>query len=145
MHRRSVRQCAPAVLAALTASLLLACATTPTRPVVVLPNGYYLQPTDDEQSQIVKRGGKVVLPGPIAAYADSGSLVGGALGTAPTAGRLYSDQPYAGGPGTKYFVLDTATGKLESDLDATQWHARLKALGAPSDFEISPPLPWKND
>jgi len=142
MYRRFVSQFAPAAAAALFTSLFASCATTPAQPVVVLPNGYYVQPDKQEQSEIVKRGGRVVLPGPIAAYATSGDVVTGALGTAPTAGRLYSDQPYAGSADTRYFILDTASGKLESNLDAMQWRDRLKTIGAPSDLEIYPPLPW---
>ena len=110
--------------------------------MVVLPNGYDLTPNKDDQSEIVKRGGQVVLPGPIGAYGTSGDIVAGALGNGPTAGRLYIDQPYTGGPDTRYFILDTEKGKVESDLDGMQWHDRLKALGVPSDFEIYPPLPW---
>ena len=142
MHRRSLSQFAPAPLAALFAVTLISCPTAPARPVVVLPNGYYVTPNKQEQSEIIRRGGGTVLPGPIAAYAASGDIVAGALGEAPTAGRLYSDQPYTGGPDTKYFILNTASGKLESNLDAMQWKDRLKAIGAPSDLEIYPPLPW---
>jgi len=142
MHRRSLYQFAPATVAALFTLALASCATTPARPVVVLPNGYYLTPDQNEQSEIIKRGGRVVLPGPIAAYATSRNLVTGALGMGPTAGRLYSDQPYKGGPDTRYFILDTTDGKLQSNLDAMQWKDGLKALGAPADLEIYPPLPW---
>ena len=142
MHRRSSSLFGPAAAAALFAFFMASCATTPAQPVVVLPNGYYVQPDKQEQSEIVKRGGRVVLAGPIAAYATSGDLVAGALGTAPTAGRLYSDQPYSGSGDTRYFILDTASGKLESNLDAMQWRDRLKSMGAPSNLEIYPPLPW---
>lgn len=121
---------------------LASCATTPTRMAVALPNGYYLQPDKDNQSQIVKRGGRIVLPGPIAAYAVTGYIVAGALGKSPPPGHVYADLPYTGSPNSRYFVLDTASGKLESDLDGTEWHARLKDLGAPADFAIYPPLPW---
>ncbi len=109
---------------------------------MVLPNGYYLQPDKSEQSQIAKRGGKVTVPGPVAAYAVSGNIVAGALGPSPAAGRLYADEPFSGKPDTRYFILDTSSGKLESDLDEADWHMRLKALGVPSDFEIYAPLPW---
>ncbi len=114
----------------------------PATPVVVLPNGYYVQPDKQEQSEIVKRGGRVVLPGPIAAYATSGDVVAGALGPVPPSAQPGVDQPYGGGPDTRYFVLDTANGKIDSNLDATQWHEHLKALGVPPDLEIYPPLPW---
>ncbi len=115
----------------------------PARPVTVLPNGYYLECPKDDQSEIVKRGGKVVVPAPIAAYAVFRDIVAGALGPAPPASRRLSDLPFTGGADTRYFILDTATGKLESNLDAAAWHARLEELGAPSDFEIYSPLSWQ--
>ena len=143
MYRRSVRQFAPAAVAVLFTSLTVSCATTaPATPVVVLPNGYVVQPDKQEQSQIVKRGGRIVVPAPIAAYATSGDVVTGALGPVPPTALPGVDQAYHGGPDTRYFVLDTAHGKLDSNLDAMQWHERLKALGVPSDLEIYPPLPW---
>lgn len=144
MHQRSVRLVGFPALAALLMISILSCATTPARPVVALPNGYYLQPDAQDQSQIVKRGGGHVLPAPVAAYAVSGYLVAGALGDAPASSRLYTnDLPFTGGPDTRYFILNTASGKLETDLSGPAWQARLKALGVPSDFQIYPPLPWQ--
>jgi hypothetical protein len=145
MPHRSVRPIARVLLAMLLAGSLLSCATMPARLVVVLPNGFYLQPDAHGQSEIAKRSGSVVLPGPIAAYAVSGYIVAGALGQAPVASRLYSDLAFAGGPNTQYFILDTTSGKLESNLDKAQWSMRLKDLAVPSDFEIYPPLPWQAD
>jgi hypothetical protein len=144
MHQRSVHQVGFAALAALLLTSLISCATAPARPVVALPNGYYLQPDAQDQSQIVKRGGREVLPTSVAAYAVSGYLVAGALGDAPASSRLYTnDLPFTGGPDTRYFILNTSSGKLESDLAGPAWHARLKELGVPSDFQIYPPLPWQ--
>ncbi|HUN25283.1 MAG TPA: hypothetical protein VMU67_03175 [Steroidobacteraceae bacterium] len=130
-------------MAALLAATLMSCATTPTRPVVVLPNDYYLQPDDAMQSEIVKRGGQIVVPAPIAAYAVSGDLVAGASGAAPAAGHLFPDRAFTGNASTRYFILDTGSGRLESDLDHADWKKRLKELQVPSDFEILPPLPWQ--
>jgi hypothetical protein len=143
MHQRPVPHVVCLLLATLLAGSLLSCATTPARPVVVLPNGYYLQPNNQEQSEITKRGGRVVLPGPVAAYAVSGHIVAGAIGKAPVASRLYADLAFTGGPNTQYFILDTMSGKLDSSLDKAQWSERLKQLAVPSDFQIFPPLPWQ--
>jgi len=131
------------MLAGLLTVAILSCATNPARPVVVLPNGYYLEPDKSDQSDIVRRGGGLVLHSPVAAYAVSANVVAGALGEAPASSRLYSDLAFKGGPNTRYFILDTASGKVESDLNAADWHKRLKDLGVPPDFEIYPPLPWQ--
>ncbi|MGB6452730.1 MAG: hypothetical protein WBE92_18420 [Steroidobacteraceae bacterium] len=144
MHQRSVRQVGFAALATLLMISMISCATAPARPVVALPNGYYLQPDAQDQSQIVKRGGSHVLPASVAAYAVSGYLVAGALGDAPPSSRLYTnDLAFTGSTDTRYFILDTSSGKLESNLTAPAWHERLKELGVPADFQIYPPLPWQ--
>ncbi len=141
MRLGAVSPLARLALATLLAASIVSCATTPARPVVVLPNGYYLQPDKSAQSEIVKRGGTMVVPAPVAAYAVSGYIVAGALGSAPPG--LYFDLAFTGHPNTQYFILDTTTGKLETDLNAAQWQERLKDLGVPSDFQIYPPLPWQ--
>ncbi len=114
-------------------------------PVVVLPNSYYLQPDEGGQTKLVKRDGKRVLPGTIAAYVVSGQLVVGAVGATPPPGHQFTnDLEFAGTPDTRYFILDTATGKLESDLDEAAWHKRLQELGQRADPHVYPPLPWQN-
>jgi hypothetical protein len=143
MHQAAVCQIARLALATLLAASIVSCATTPARPVVVLPNGYYLQPDKNEQSEIVKRDGGRVLPASVAAYAVSGYIVAGALGPTPAASGRYFDLAFNGGPATQYFILDTTSGKLDSGLDKAEWRKRLKELGVPSDFEIYPPLPWQ--
>lgn len=121
----------------------VSCASMPRGPVVALPNGYYLRPDTSKQTVLVKRDGKAVLPGHVAAYAVSDFLVAGALGQTTEAALEYTnDLPFSGTADTRYFILDTQSGQVESDLDKTAWKARLKALGVPSDFEIFPPLPW---
>jgi len=143
MHQRVVCRVIPLVLVAMVAATLMSCATTPVRPVVVLPNDYYLQPDDSKQSEIVKRDGRLVVPAPIAAYAVFGEIVAGALGPVSPSSGQYVDLAFTGNSNTRYFVLDTATGEVESNLDHADWQRRLKALNVPSDFEILPPLPWQ--
>ncbi len=143
MHQGALRQLARLALATLLAASIVSCATNPARPVVVLPNGFYLQPDKDEQTQIAKRSGALVIPGPIAAYGVSGNTVAGALGATSSGSRVYFDLAFTGNADTRYFILDTASGKLETGLDAGAWHSRLKEIGVPSDFQIYPPLPWQ--
>jgi hypothetical protein len=122
---------------------LASCAAAPTGPVVALPNSYYLSPDKGLQTELVRRDGRRVLPAHVAAYAVSGNIVAGALGDVPH-NRLYTNElPYTAGPDTKYFILDTAAGKLESDLDEASWHKRLEELGVRKDFAIYPLLPWQ--
>jgi hypothetical protein len=123
--------------------LLAACATT-TGPVVALPNGYYLQPNKKQQTEIVKRGGRQVLRGPIAAYAVSAEIVTGALGEPRLESRSYpNDLPFKGTAETRYFVLETVSGRLDSNLDESAWRSRLADLGAPASLRIYAPLPWQ--
>jgi hypothetical protein len=111
--------------------------------VVALPNGYYLQPDSKKQTELVKRGGRTVLPAPIAAYAVSSTIVAGAQGATTDESRSYTnDLPFAGKAETRYFVLDTNSGKLEKDLDAAAWEQRLKDLGVPTPLKIYAPLKW---
>jgi hypothetical protein len=132
-----------AVIALMLMTSFFACATAPPGPVVALPNSYYMQPDKNLQTELVRRDGHRILPGHVAAYAVSGSIVAGALGDVPSK-RLYTNElPYTGAPDTRYFILDTSTGKLESDLDADAWHNRLKALGVRPDFAIYALLPWQ--
>jgi hypothetical protein len=123
--------------------VLAACATAAQTAVVALPNGYYLRPDKQRQTEIVKRGGKTVLPAPIAAYAVSATIVTGAEGEPSAASHSYTnDLPFDGKADTRYFILNTDSGQLEKDLDAATWEARLKALGVPTPFKIYAPLKW---
>jgi hypothetical protein len=131
------------------ASLLLvtlnAFAASVSGPVVVLPNSYYLQPDKGGQTKLVKHDGGRLLPGTIAAYTVTGQFVTGALGAVPDTSRSFTnDLDFAGSADTRYFILDTASGKLESDLDEATWHKRLQELGVHAEVHIYPPLPWQN-
>jgi hypothetical protein len=133
-------------LVAIVGSLLVlsACAVSGAPEVVALPNGYYLQPDRNKETELVKRSGHRVLPGNVAAYAVSGQIVTGALGTASAAGHSYAnDSPFHGDADTRYFVLDTRSGRLDQNLTADAWREHLKELGASSSLEIYPPLAWQ--
>ena len=117
------------------------CAASRSVSVVALPNGFYVQPNKKAQASIVKRSGGTVLPGPIAAYAVFRHIVTGALGEPSAQSRAYTnDLPFHGSADTRYFVLDTSTGKLESDLTESAWKQRLEALGVPPSLEIYAPV-----
>jgi hypothetical protein len=150
MRERSVTRYLLLTCTAALTMAVSACASTKAETVVVLPNGYTLQPDKSPknpgasvQSEIDKGNGHHVVPAPIAAYAVSGTVVAGALGEPPANSRLYTnDLPFSGKPDTRYFVLDTLTGKLDTNLDEAAWKKRLQELGVPGDFRIYPPLPW---
>jgi hypothetical protein len=116
-----------------------------TGPVVVLPNSFYLQPDKDGQTRLVKHDGTRLLEGTIAAYAVSGQYVIGAEGTtAQPSHEITNDLDFTGNADTRYFILDTVSGKLEAGLNEAAWHQRLKDLGQTNDLHIYPPLPWQN-
>jgi hypothetical protein len=143
MPERSVVREILLVLTATLSMAITACASTKAQPLVALPNGYSLQPDKAAYSEIVNRNGRHVVPAPIAAYAVSGKVVAGALGEPPPNSRLYTnDLPFSGNRDTRYFVLDTTTGKLDTNLDEAAWKKRLEELKVPADFRIYPPLPW---
>jgi hypothetical protein len=145
MHPRSVRLLRVLACISLLAIGVGAFAATVSGPVVVLPNSFYLQPDKDGQTKLVKHDGTRLVPGTIAAYVVSGQYVVGALGATPPPGHQFTnDLDFSGGPDTRYFILDTATGKVESDLDEATWRKRLKDLGQRDNIHIYPPLPWQN-
>jgi len=145
MRARSVRPIRFLVCALLMTCAMSAFAAKVSGPVVVLPNSYYLQPDKDGQTKLVKHNGDRLLPGTVAAYTVTGQFVTGALGTVPASDRAFTnDLDFTGTKDTRYFILDTSTGKLETDLDEATWHKRLQDLGVHVDVHIYPPLPWQN-
>lgn len=132
-----------ALLPALTIALLsvTACVSTTTAAVIALPNGYYLEPTKSGGLALDKGSGHTVIPGPVAAYAVVRQVVTGALGEPPPLDRHYTnDLPYKGSADTRYFVLDTRTGKLDSGLDETAWKMRMTELQLPAAVELHSPI-----
>jgi hypothetical protein len=145
MSVRSVPLLRSLTCACLLLLTLHAFARTVTGPVVVLPNSFYLQPDQGGQTKLVKHDGSRLLPGTIAAYAVSGQYVIGAEGaTPPPRHEITNDLDFTGAADTSYFILDTASGKLESGLNEASWRQRLKDLGQRADVHIYPPLPWQN-
>ncbi len=129
-----------AALLALTV-FVSACATTSAHSVIALPNGYYFQLNKAQQPAIVKSRGSTAVDGPIAAYCVYKDFVIGALGASPAQPGVYrNDSPFKGGPDTKYFVLDTDSGKIDSGLDEAALKSRLTSLGAPATLAIYPPF-----
>ncbi|MFO7277471.1 MAG: hypothetical protein DIU56_010585 [Pseudomonadota bacterium] len=120
---------------------LPACATQRPPTVVALPNGYYLQRDKAKQPALVRRGGSVVLKGPIAAYAVHGDLVVGCVSDWKPEGAAYPSQiAFPGSPDARYFVFETRTGRLEKDLDEAAWKAELKERGVPESIRIVAPF-----
>jgi len=121
---------------------LAACAVSAsTLPVIALPNGYYLQRNKSSDIALVKRNGSTVLRGPVAAYAVHRTIVAGCVGKWPERGFSYPNEtPFPESAPAKYFVLDTTTGQLQSDLERAEWKERLKAMGVPDTFRIVAPL-----
>ena len=96
--------------------------------VIVLPNGYLIDRDRSSNTRIVKRSGAVVVQGPIAAYTVVRNVVTGYVGEPPPENAA------------KYFVLDTASGKVDSHLDTVAWNNRLTALGATASPVITAPI-----
>ncbi len=144
MPVRFVRLARSVLLLSLIAVASGASAATVTGAVVVLPNSFYLQPDQAGQTKLVKHDGSRLLPGTVAAYTVTGQIVAGAIGAVPAVTHQFTnDLEFSGGPDTRYFILDTASGKLESNLDEAAWHKRLQELGVHSEVHLYPPLPWQ--
>ena len=144
MPIRFVRLVRSLLFTSLIAVTLNATAATVTGPVVVLPNSYYLQPDKDGQTKLVKHDGSRLLPGHVAAYLVFGQIVIGAIGEVPSAAHQFTnDLEFTGTADSRYFILDTSSGKLETNLDEAAWHKRIQELGQHSDVHIYPPLPWQ--
>jgi hypothetical protein len=145
MRARSVTLIRSLAYASLLLFAMSAFAASVSGPVVVLPNSYYLQPDKGGQTRLVKHDGSRLLPGTIAAYTVTGQFVTGALGAVPDSSRSFTnDLDFAGTADTRYFILDTSSGKLETDLDEATWRKRLQDLGVHAEVHIYPPLPWQN-
>lgn len=120
---------------------LSGCATTRSDFTVALPNGYYLMRASDEHVQLRSRGGRVTVDGPIAAYGVYRDIVTGAIGEwAPREGGYPNAVPFKGTDDSKYFVLETDSGKVMKDLAPDAWRSQLKELGVPQDVEITAPV-----
>jgi len=109
--------------------ILSACATPWSKSVVALPNGYYLRGNHAGDIWIIKGDSRSATTGPVAAYCVLNSVVAGALGVVPESYRAYTnDLEFKGTAETRYFILDTKTGHLESGLHEATWRMRLVPL-----------------
>ena len=109
--------------------------------VVALPNGYYLQRDRASDVALVKRGGRTLIPGPIAAYSVANNIVAGCVGEWPRRFVGYpNESPFADSADCRYFILDTPSGRMEKDLTPQAWRARLKEYGAPQTLQITAPV-----
>jgi hypothetical protein len=138
MHsRRALTRWLPCVAVYL---LVAACVTSPPF-VVALPNGYYLQRDRAKQVALVKRGGGTLVRGPIAAYAVADNVVAGCVGEWPR--RFFSypnDSPFPDSADCRYFILDTPSGRMETNLTPEAWRSRLKNYGVPQNLRITAPV-----
>jgi hypothetical protein len=140
MHsRRSPNRVALGAAAVL--SLVISACATSMPFVVALPNGYYLQRDRDTNVDLVKRGGRTLIQGPIAAYSVVRNIVAGCVGEWPQRFMGYpNESPFPDSADCRYFILDTPTGHLETNLTPEAWRSRLKELGAPPTLEITAPV-----
>jgi hypothetical protein len=122
-------------------ALLLASCATVAPFVVALPNGYYLQRDRNSNVALVKRGGRTLIPGPIAAYAVANDVVAGCVGEWPPRIVGYpNEMPFPDSADCRYFILDTRSQRIETNLAPDVWRGRLKEYGAPPTLEITAPV-----
>ena len=121
--------------------LLIAACATPAPFVVALPNGYYLQRDRATHVALVKRGGRTLVPGPIAAYAVANNVVAGCVGEWPPRSYSYPNElPFPDSADCRYFILDTPSGRMETNLTPDVWRSRLKDFDVPQTLQITAPV-----
>jgi hypothetical protein len=127
--------------AAVALSLLVSACATSAPFVVALPNGYYLQRDRAANVALVKRGGRTLIPGPIAAYSVANNIVAGCVGEWPRRFFAYpNESPFPDSADCRYFILDTPSGRTEKNLTPEAWRSRLKEYGAPQTLQITAPV-----
>jgi hypothetical protein len=141
-HSKARASLATTISLALVTSALQACASTSAAPfVVALPNGYYLQRDGESRIELIKRDGRKIVRGPIAAYAVNRDTVAGCVGEWPPRAFGYpNESPFPDSPDCRYFILQTPSGELEAGMDPKTWRARLGQLGAPESLRITAPV-----
>jgi len=121
--------------------LLLAACATSAPFVVALPNGYYLQRDRDAHVALVRRDGRTIIPGPVAAYAVVNNLVAGCVGEWPRRFLAYpNESAFPDSADCRYFILDTPSGRMDTNLAPEAWRSRLKDYGVPQALEITAPV-----
>ena len=139
MHAKRIRTACFGVLLALLS--VAGCAASRSDFVVALPNGYQIIRGKTSEPMIIKKGGRTVVPGPVASYTVIRDVVVGQVQATPADQKppASGDKPSAGDK-TGYFVLNTRTGEVGKNLSESEYNERLKALNIPPAPELSPPV-----
>ena len=139
MHAKRIRTACFGVLLALVS--IAGCAASRSDFVVALPNGYQIIRSKTSEPMIIKKGGRMVVPGPVASYTVIRDVVVGQVQATPADQKppASGDKPSAGDK-TGYFVLNTRTGEVGKNLSESEYNERLKALNIPPAPELSPPV-----
>ncbi len=139
MHAKRIRTACFGVLLALVS--IAGCAASRSDFVVALPNGYQIIRGKTSEPMIIKKGGRTVVPGPVASYTVIRDVVVGQVQATPADQKppASGDKPSAGDK-TGYFVLNTRTGEVGKNLSESEYNERLKALNIPPAPELSPPV-----
>lgn len=129
------------------------CATSRSDFVVALPNGYQIVSATTSEPMIVKRGGRVIVRGPVDQYTVVRDLVVGLVQPPTPKKPSFVPEPPPPGqserkphetpktvPDQGYFVLDTRSGELSKGLSEADYTARLKSLNISSPPKLSPPV-----
>ena len=144
MRAKRIRTACFGILLALVS--IAGCATSRSDFVVALPNGYQIIRGKTSEPMIIKKGGRTVVPGPVASYTVIRDVVVGLVQPAPHDQTSKDQKPAAAGdkpgPGDKtgYFVLNTRTGEVAKNLAESDYNERLKGLNIPPSPELSPPV-----
>ena len=140
------------------------CAASRSDFVVALPNGYQIVRDKTSAPTLVKKKGGVVVPGPVARYTVIRDVVVGQVDRSaqtkdkardpakdqtsspakdkPADKAAENDTPAEKTAGEKqgFFVLDTRSGQLGTQLSESAFNERLKSLNIPPSPELSPPV-----
>jgi hypothetical protein len=122
-------------------ALMQGCVTSSQPPVIALPNGYYLERNRGSNIALVGRRGQELLAGPIAAYRVERTTVVGCVGEWPKRAFAYPNEtPFPDSNDCRYFIFDTASGRLDQGLAPSVWRARLKEMGLAQSLQITAPV-----
>jgi hypothetical protein len=143
MRAKRIRTACFGVLLALAS--VAGCAASRSDFVVALPNGYQIIRGKTSEPMIIKKGGRTVVPGPVASYTVIRDVVVGLVQATPkdqkpAASGEKSTGDKSAGDKTGYFVLNTRTGEVGKNLSESDYNERLKALNIPPSPELSPPV-----
>jgi len=131
---------------------VVGCAASRSDFVVALPNGYQIVRDKASAPTLVKKKGGVVVPGPVARYTVIRDVVVGQVDSSAQkidkAKGKPADKASENDTATEktaaekqgFFVLDTRSGQLGTQLSESAFNERLKSLNIPPSPELSPPV-----